>query len=157
MFVPGPPHRWGMSSPVPSPLVGRARVGKNGPMIAPITGKARKLRKAPTEAEQRLWRHLRGKSMAGARFRRQYPVAPYIADFVCVELKLVIEADGGQHLENDYDRRRDAHFRALGYTVLRYWNDQILAETEAVLEDIFRRVDQLRLSPSQPPPQAGEK
>jgi adenine-specific DNA-methyltransferase len=126
-------------------------------MTAPVTRNARKLRKAPTEAELLLWRYLRGKSMAGVKFRRQYPVGPYIADFACIDLKLAIEADGGQHLDSEYDRRRDAYFEARGYVVLRYWNDQILAETTAVLEDIYRRVEELKRSPSQPPPQVGEE
>jgi very-short-patch-repair endonuclease len=126
-------------------------------MIAPVTRNARRLRNAPTEAEQLLWRHLRGKSMAGIKFRRQYPIGPFIADFACIELKLVIEADGGQHLDCEYDVRRDAYLRSRGYRVLRYWNDQILAETAAVLEDIYRWVERGRLSPSQPPPQVGEE
>jgi very-short-patch-repair endonuclease len=126
-------------------------------MIAPITRNARKLRTAPTEAEQLLWQQLRGKSMTGVKFRRQYPVGPFIADFACIQLKLVIEADGGQHLDNPYDKRRDAYFKSRGYVVLRYWNDQILAETAAVLEDIYRWVERLKQSPSRPPPQVGEE
>jgi very-short-patch-repair endonuclease len=126
-------------------------------MAAPITRKARKLRNAPTEAEQLLWRHLRSRSMAGVKFRRQYPVGPYIADLACIELKLVIEADGGQHLNSEYDSRRDEYFKSQGYAVLRYWNNQILTETAAVLEDIHRWVERRRLSPSRPPPRVGEE
>lgn len=126
-------------------------------MIAPVTRKARKLRNALTETEQVLWNHLRGKSVAGVKFRRQYPIGPYIADFASIDLKLVIEADGGQHLDSEYDARRDDYLKSHGFVVLRYWNNQVLAETTAVLEDIYGWVEKLKQSPSQPPPQVGEE
>jgi very-short-patch-repair endonuclease len=132
-------------------------VGKNASMIAPVTRKARKLRNTSTETEQRLWHYLRGKAVAGAKFRRQYPFGPYITDFACPELKLIVEADGGQHQGSEHDNRRDTYCKAQGYVVLRYWDDQILRETEAVLEDIYRWVVMLQRSPSQPPPPVGEE
>ena len=78
----------------------------------------------------------------GLKFKRQKPIGPFIADFVCLDYKLVIEADGGQHGSAD-DRRRDDWFAAQGFTVLRFWNHEILGETEAVLQRIRERVLQL--------------
>lgn len=126
-------------------------------MIAPVTRKARKLRNALTETEQVLWNHLRGQSVAGVKFRRQYPIGPYIADFASLDPKLVIEADGGQHLDSGYDVRRDDYLKSRGFVVLRYWNNQVLTETTAVLEDIYRWVGRLKQSPSRPPPKVGEE
>jgi len=79
----------------------------------------------------------------GLKFKRQKPMGPYIADFVCIELRLLIEADGGQH-GGDADAERDAWFYAHGYTVLRFWNHEILGQTEAVLERIRQAVTELR-------------
>jgi len=122
--------------------------------VSRMTGRARRLRNNATDAEMLLWRGLRGKQMAGHKFRRQYPVAPYIVDFVCLDAKLVVELDGGQHSEQlAYDGRRDAYIRSCGFRVLRYWNDQVMTEMQAVLEDIYRHL----MSPSRPPPQVGEE
>ncbi len=100
---------------------------------------AKYLRSNQTEAEQRLWYHLRAQRFMGLKFKRQKPIGPYIADFVCIELRLLIEADGGQH-GGDADAERDAWFHAHGYTVLRFWNHEILGQTEAVLERIRQAV-----------------
>jgi very-short-patch-repair endonuclease len=98
---------------------------------------ARKLRKNSTDAECELWKHLRAHRMAGYKFRRQYVIEPYIVDFVCIEAKLIVEADGGQHLEqSDEDLARTAHLGSFGYKVLRFWNNDILTDTQAVLEKI---------------------
>ena len=92
-----------------------------------------------TEAEQRLWRYLRGRQSEGAKFRRQEPVQNCIADFLCVEAKLIIELDGGQHGEQiEADAERTRQLEAAGYTVLRFWNNDVLANTEGVLEEIRR-------------------
>ncbi|MEW5891515.1 MAG: endonuclease domain-containing protein [Pseudomonadota bacterium] len=113
-------------------------------MPHPITLKARRLRSNMTEAEQCLWRHLRG-SQLGVAFRRQYPIGPYISDFACVSLKLLIELDGGQHMEAQaYDQRRDAWLRGKGFRLLRFWNHDVLQNTEAVVEAIWREVEALR-------------
>ena len=128
-------------------------------MVKPITLKARALRNNLTDVEQRLWRWLRGKQM-GATFRRRYPIGPYIADFACTSLAIVIELDGGQHAENSgYDARRDAFLRSKGFSVLRFWNHQVMGEVDSVLAVIWREVEaaRQRSSPSQPPPQAGEE
>lgn len=90
------------------------------------------------EAEQLLWSLLRNRRLAGAKFRRQHPIGRYIMDFYCHEKKLVIELDGGQHSEQqDYDQRRDIYLNQLGIRVLRFWNNQMLQETESVLEKIY--------------------
>ena len=101
--------------------------------------KARNLRNAGTDAERRLWQHLRLRQLGGCKFRRQVPVAGYIADLLCPEMKLIVELDGGQHVERaTYDVRRTRVLEAEGYRVLRYWNDDVLLRTTGVLEDILR-------------------
>lgn len=103
--------------------------------------RARQLRTNQTGAEQRLWYHLRDRRFMGLKFRRQRPVGPYIVDFVCLAPMLVIELDGGQHAEQEgYDRRRDQWLREQGFTVLRFWNNEVMNETEAVLEAIREAV-----------------
>ena len=114
---------------------------------------ARVLRTDATDAERKLWRHLRGRQVHGLKFRRQLPIAGYIADFACIEASLVIELDGGQHLEAaDYDAERARKLAINGYRVLRFWNDDVLLRIEAVLEEISRQVQPL----PNPPLQAGE-
>jgi very-short-patch-repair endonuclease len=104
--------------------------------------KARHLRNAGTNAERRLWQHLRLKQLGDYKFRRQVPIVGYIADFACLEMKLIVELDGGQHVERAvYDARRTCLLEAEGYTVLRYWNDDVLVRTTAVLEDILRALE----------------
>jgi very-short-patch-repair endonuclease len=104
-----------------------------------IWKRARALRRSATDAERMLWRHLRRGNFAPHKFRRQYPIAGYIVDFVCVSAKLVIELDGGQHADaREYDERRTHKIAACGYRVLRFWNDDVLLRTEAVLEEIWR-------------------
>nr|WP_315984985.1 endonuclease domain-containing protein [Pseudomonas mendocina] len=75
--------------------------------------------------------------LLGLKFKRQKPIGPYIVDFICTERWLVIELDGGQHqLQTEYDQQRERYLESRGYRVLRFWNHQVLAETEAVLEQI---------------------
>ncbi len=100
---------------------------------------ARRLRNAPTDAERHLWYHLRRRELAGHRFRRQVPVGGYVVDFACPAARLVLELDGGQHLQQrDDDMQRTRRLQALGWRVLRYWNDDVLLRTDAVLEDVLR-------------------
>ncbi|HUW54372.1 MAG TPA: DUF559 domain-containing protein [Rhodanobacter sp.] len=107
--------------------------------------RARQLRNESTDAERRLWYFLRCQQLAGYKFRRQYPLAGYIADFVCVPARLVIELDGGQHLDAlAYDRRRTEALQREGYCVLRFWNDDVLLRTEDVLREIFRVLEEAR-------------
>ena len=97
----------------------------------------RHLRRNMTDAELRLWRHLRGLQVAGFRFRRQHPFEDYILDFVCLEAMLVVEVDGGQHAQEvEHDHARTRRLNAAGFNVLRFWNNEVLNETEAVVESI---------------------
>ena len=99
--------------------------------------RARQLRRDQTPAEARLWSRLRGRELDGAKFRRQFPIGPYIADFVCLPARLIIEADGGQH--GDQTARDEARTRWLesrGYQVLRFWNHDILTDTDTVMNVI---------------------
>lgn len=100
---------------------------------------ARALRNDATDAERHLWQHLRGRRLAGFKFRRQYPIAGHIAGFVCVEAKLVDELDGGQHVEQSMeDAQHTRRIECNGYRVLRFWNDDVLVETDDVLGEILR-------------------
>lgn len=100
------------------------------------TGFARRLRRQLTDAERRLWAHLRNRALMGWKFRRQHPIGPYIADFACIEARLVIELDGGQHLGSTRDAARTAALQAGGYRVIRFWNNDVLMRTTAVLDAI---------------------
>jgi len=109
-----------------------------------VTGKlvplAKVLRKKTNETEQLLSQHLRAKHLGRLKFRRQQPIGKYIVDFVCFEKKIIIELDGGQHAlqpEKEKDINRDQWFEAQGYKVLRFWDNEVLARTEAVLEAIW--------------------
>ena len=116
----------------PLPLEGRGqRVGVKG-----LSGLAKKLRKKPTDAEQRLWRHLRDRHIGGFKFRRQQPLGRCIVDFVNLERKVVVEVDGGQHALDPGDKLRDEWLRSEGYQVLRFWDNQVFSELESVLENI---------------------
>jgi len=101
---------------------------------------ARQLRANMTDAEQQLWRRLRGRQLADCRFRRQCPIGPFIADFACVEKRLIVEINGGQH-NPTADSSRDAWFECHGWRVLCYWNHDVLGSTEDVLADILRTLD----------------
>jgi very-short-patch-repair endonuclease len=92
----------------------------------------RRLRTEMTDAEKKLWRALRSRSI-GWKFRRQVPLGPYIVDFVCFESRVVVEVDGGQHATSRMDRVRDEYFSARGYQVLRFWNNDVLRNLEGVL------------------------
>ena len=98
---------------------------------------ARKLRQEQTDAENLLWSHLRAYRLGGLKFRRQQPIGVYIVDFFCSEKNLIVELDGGQHQERaEYDKARDVWLKSEGYTVLRYWNNEVMENMEGVLEDI---------------------
>jgi very-short-patch-repair endonuclease len=100
---------------------------------------ARSLRRASTDAERKLWAALRAHRLMSASFRRQTPVGPYIADFLCHAAKLIVEVDGGQHFEQAHLRRdaqRDAYLAAQGFRVLRFNNHDVLTNREGVLETI---------------------
>ena len=105
---------------------------------------ARKLRRDQTDAEQKLWSRLRRHRMKGVQFRRQYPIGPFFADFVCLETKLIIELDGSQHAEQaERDERRSEFLREAGYTVLRFWNYEVIAEIDHVVQRIVDAIEGL--------------
>jgi len=103
-----------------------------------LTAAAKELRKKSTDAERLLWRHLKTKQLAGLKFRRQEQIGRFIADFVCYEKKLVIEADGGQHtVEKEKDDERTQWLNSQGFTVLRFWNNEILTNIDGVMEVVM--------------------
>ena len=103
------------------------------------TANARHLRETQTEAERKLWSRLRGRNLGGFKFRRQFPIDRYFADFVCIDAKPIIELDGSQHLEQvDYDAQRTAVLEACGFHVLRFWNYQVLRHMDDVLAAIWQ-------------------
>lgn len=115
----------------PSPARGE---GKRGATVAPeMRRRARVLRQTMTDAERKLWYALRDRRFANFKFRRQVPIGPFIADFVCFEERLVVEVDGGQHAESQYDRRRDRWFAANNFRVVRFWNNEVLANVRGVM------------------------
>jgi very-short-patch-repair endonuclease len=104
--------------------------------------RARSLRLSLTDAERRLWHYLRRRHIHGMRFRRQVPVGPYIVDFVCLDARLAVELDGSQHqFAIAYDAQRDRFLRSRGYRVLRFWDNDVLARTQSVLEMIWRALE----------------
>jgi very-short-patch-repair endonuclease len=121
--------------------------------------KAQRLRREMTDAERNLWSVLRNRQLSGAKFRRQQPIGPFIADFVCQELRLVIEADGGQHADNIRDKRRTAFLEGKGYRVLRFWNNEILGNLDGVAQVIAAALSAphpARASRESPSPSRGE-
>ncbi|MBV8468085.1 MAG: endonuclease domain-containing protein [Burkholderiales bacterium] len=102
---------------------------------------AKVLRQNMTDAEMLLWRHLRARRLAGQKFRRQQPLGPYIVDFIHFGARLIVEADGSQHQGSASDELRDAWLKQQGFTMLRFWNDDILLHTDAVLEAIWQALD----------------
>jgi len=123
-------------------------------MSVNLTEAARGLRKNSTDAERLLWQCLKAKQLYGLKFRRQEQIGRFIADFVCFEKSVIVEADGGQHaLEKEKDEERTQWLNAQGYTVLRFWNHEILTNIAGVLDVIRRQC----LSPLPDPlPQRGE-
>ena len=98
---------------------------------------AHDLRANPTPAEVRLWSVLRKRQRSGARFRRQHPIGPFVVDFCAPRLKLIIEVDGGQHVDlHEYDQRRTAYLVAKGYRILRFWNNKINTDINMAVQEI---------------------
>jgi len=105
-------------------------------------GRARELREAPTDVESKLWARVRDRQITGAKFRRQHPIGPFIADFCCVEKKLVVELDGGQHADQTAaDENRTEFIEEHGYKVLRFWNKEVVGNIEGVLQSISAALD----------------
>ena|SRR5258708_33685042 len=107
---------------------------------------ARHLRNNETEAERRLWQHLRRRQLNGFKFRRQRPIGRYVCDFVCLEACVIVELDGSQHVtQAPYDEQRDAFLRSSGYRVLRFWNGHLFSEPEAVVQTILEALNRPEL------------
>ncbi|HKW94169.1 MAG TPA: endonuclease domain-containing protein [Methylomirabilota bacterium] len=136
----------------PSPLRGEGRV--RGQVSESPRDYARGLRRRQTDAERRLWARLRDRRLLGHKFARQVPIGPYIVDLCCRERKLVVELDGGQHtVQLVYDADRTAVLTERGYRVLRFWDNDVLANTDGVLHCIAQAL----AGPSpRPSPQRGE-
>jgi very-short-patch-repair endonuclease len=142
----------------PSPLWGEGRV-RGGRTTSAVCESprdyARGLRRRQTDAERRLWALLRDRRLQGAKFARPVPIGPYVVDFCCRELKVIVELDGGQHaVQVRADAERATLLEALGYRVLRFWNNDALGNTDGVLQRIAQALA-ARPSP-RPSPQRGE-
>ena len=122
-------------------------------MMRGNTEPARRLRRNQTDVERLLWFRLRDRRLAGWKFKRQVPIDRFIVDFLCADAKLVVELDGGQH---DQDRERDANrtrvLEAMGYLVLRFWNNDVTRNIDGVLEEILSTINQQRSEPPHPTP-----
>ncbi|MCG6117017.1 MAG: DUF559 domain-containing protein [Aquimonas sp.] len=117
------------------------------PLPTETLDNARRLRQSMTDAELALWYHLRAGRFGGFKFRRQHPIPPYVVDFVCVAQRLLIELDGSQHSQSvDADRSR--FLERAGFRPLRFWNHDVLTQTESVLARIWSALHDRTLSPT---------
>ena len=152
-------------TPNPSPISGegaerRSREAGEGLPQTRIS-RARSLRSNMTDAERKLWLALRDRRLAEMKFRRQVPIGPYIADFVCYGARVVIEVDGGQHADSATDVRRDRWFAVNDFRILRFWNNEVLSNIEGVLSVIVDAVHTAgphpdRAARGRPSPEVGE-
>ena len=114
---------------------------------------ARRLRRDQTDAERVLWFRLRDRRLDGWKFRRQAPVDRYVVDFICADARLIVELDGGQHADRaKQDAARSRIFEAMGYLVLRFWNNDVLANTDGVVETIVDTLNHHGVLPPHPDP-----
>lgn len=104
--------------------------------------RVKQLRVDMTKAERKLWSALRGRRLAGFKFRRQRRIGPFIVDFVCMESRVIVEADGGQHADNAHDERRTLWLQQRGWRVLRFWNNEILENIDGVQLAILRILEE---------------
>ena len=109
-----------------------------------LTGVARKLRNDMTDAERRLWSHLRASQLDGARFIRQLPIGDFVVDFACRSAWIAVELDGGQHADSPTDDARTQIIEAHGYRVIRFWNNDVLQNTDGVLTAIVEELNLAR-------------
>jgi very-short-patch-repair endonuclease len=119
------------------------------PVRRQISPHASRLRRDATDVEKALWQALRNRQVEGFKFRRQATIGPYIVDFLCIEARLVVELDGGQH-EEERDRPRTAFLEAQGLSMLRFWNHDVVENFDGVAEAI--RLALLQKTLPQPPP-----
>ena len=112
-------------------------------MSEKFTQASRDLRNRQTDAESKLWHHLRARRFQGLKFRRQYVIKPFIVDFICLEQRLIVELDGSQHLEqHEYDTERTVFLTAKGYEVVRFWNNVVLQNIRVVLTAIYNKLEE---------------
>ena len=109
-----------------------------------LTGVARKLRNNMTDAERRLWSHLRANQLGGAKFIRQHPIGDFVVDFACRSARIAVELDGGQHADSPADDARTQIIEAYGYRVIRFWNNDVLQNTYGVLTTILEELNLAR-------------
>lgn len=122
-------------------------MGENHPRNLKLVKTAKKLRRQLTDTERKFWHLLRDRRFENIKFRRQYPIGRYIADFICVEKRLIVEFDGGQHAESMRDQRRDEWLKTQGYTVLRFWNNEALKNPDGVADTILQALATLSINP----------
>jgi very-short-patch-repair endonuclease len=124
-----------------------------------MTKRAKELRKNMTDAEKKIWQMIRKRQILGNKFRRQVPIGPYIADFVCFEKKVIVEIDGGQHKTREgYDQKRTKWFQSQGFRVIRFWNNDVLKNIEGVTERLYARLGGFPDHPHpNPPPSRGRE
>ncbi len=126
------------------------------PSTETVRDRARQLRRNQTDVEGKLWTRLRARQVAGAKFRRQYPIGHSIADFCCYEQRLLVELDGGHHAEQvGADQTRTDFFVSRGYRVLRFWNNEVTENIEGVLERIAQALSDPKNEPSPLPSPSG--
>jgi very-short-patch-repair endonuclease len=140
--APSPLAGEGGSSRSEEPGEGKRLRRKRSKRVVPEqTVFARNLRLHATDAERKLWSIPRQPPFSRAKFRRQVPIGPFVADFLSYSERLIVEADGGQHNDSAPDRRRDAWLRANGFRVLRFWNTDILGNTEGIVSILLNHID----------------
>jgi very-short-patch-repair endonuclease len=121
--------------------------------MANNTTTAKQLRRHQTDAERILWFRLRGRRLAGWKFKRQVPIDRFIVDFVCADAMLIVELDGSQHaVRTPQDEERRRTLESMGYLVLRFWNNDVMRNIEGVLEEILSTLNQQPLEPPHPTP-----
>jgi very-short-patch-repair endonuclease len=108
------------------------------------TDRVRQLRRNATDAEMKLWFAVRDRRLAGFKFVRQKSIGPYVVDFLCRDRKVIVEVDGGQHAESAHDQVRDAYLASEGYSVLRFWNSDVLGNIDGVLQTILTSLNPSR-------------
>ncbi len=117
---------------------------------------ARNLRRSSTEAEKRVWAHVRNRQLYGLKFKRQAPVCGFIADFLCESAKLIVEVDGGQHALNaEQDLDRTKVLESAGFHVVRFWNNDVMSNIEGVLSEIAKTAGVAPPHPNPLPPGEG--
>ena len=126
------------------------------PSVFTLKERARRFRREQTEAEKKLWARLRSRQLVGLKFRRQFVIGPFITDLCCFEKRLVVELDGGQHADQfDADRRRSDFLLSRSYRVLRFWDNEVMENIDAVLERIAEALADPTAEPSPLPSPKG--